>query len=93
MARKTVYLINSPAKDDVDPGLAVLAVAVFRSEMTFEPRAEVMTSMVGKSRKRRMEHHEHEPFFGYNERICPQTTFVLLFTALVLLWSTNLAAF
>ena len=95
MARKTVDLINSRDKDDLDPGLAILAVAVVvdRSEMTFVPGAEVLTSVVGKSRKKRGVHHEHEPFFNYNERICPQTTFVLLLTALVLYWSTNLAAF
>ena len=95
MARKTVDIINSRDKDDVDPGLAILAVAVVvdRPEMTFAPRAEELTSVVGKSRKKRVVHHEHEPYFNYNERIYPQTTLVLLFTNLVLYWSTNLAAF
>lgn len=95
MARKTVDLINSRDKDDVDPGLAILAVAVVvdRPEITFAPRVEVLTSLVGKSRKKRGVHHEHEPYFNYNERIYPQTTFVLFLAALVLYWSTNLAAF
>lgn len=95
VAEKTVARINSPAKDDVDPGLALLAAAVVvnHTDPTFVPRAESMISMAKKRRKKRSEHHEHEPFYNKNERICPQALAVYSYMAVGLYWSSNLAKF
>lgn len=92
VAQKTVEFINSPAKNDAEPSEAVLAAAVVvqHSEMTFVPK---VTPVMSKRRKKRSKHHEHEPFFNQNERICPQTAVILFLAVFFLYWSANLAEF
>ena len=92
-ARKTVDYINSPAKNDLEPGEAVLAAAVVMeiSEVTFVPRNESVTSVIAKRRKKRTTHHEHEPFENQSERVFPQTIFLLFLMFSGLYWSTNFA--
>ena len=95
VAVKTVEFINSPAKNDVEPGQAIFAAAVVveQSEVTFAPIVEPVTSVMVKRRKKRTEHHEHEPFYNQNERICPRTTLLLFLVILGLYWTTNLSEY
>ena len=92
VARKTVEYINSPTKNDVDPGQAVLAAAIFvdYSDTIIGPRAESFTSQVKKRRKKRHSHHSHESLFDNNARICPQTHLLLSLLVLVLLFSERI---
>ena len=91
-ARKTVEYINSPTKNDADPGQAVLAAAIFvdYSEKIMGPRAASFTSLVKKRRKKRHMHHHHHNLFGNNARICPETHLLLFLVVLVLLFSEQI---
>lgn len=61
VAEIIVAFINSPAKSELEPTKAMLAVAVLKDRSrTFLPKAEYM---MAKRRKKRSEHHEHEPFY------------------------------
>lgn len=93
VARKTVDFINSPSKNDLDPGQALLAAAVVveQSEENFVLMIESVASVMVKRRMRRASHHEHEPMFSHNTRICPQNI-IFLFLVTVGFHSTkNLA--
>lgn len=91
-ALKTVAFINSPAKSDLEPAKALLAAAVInnRPEATGLPRA--LPVMV-KRRKKRGEHHEHEPFDNKSDRTRLQTNLLLSLVVLSLYWFTNLTEF
>ena len=93
VARKTVDLINSPSKNDLDPGQALLAAAVVveQSEENFVLTIESFASVMVTQRKRRASHHEHEPMFSQNTRICPQNIIFLFLVTVGLHWTTNLA--
>ena len=61
VAEIIVAFINSPAKSELEPTKAMLAVAILKDRSrTFLPRAEYL---MAKRRKKRSEHHEHEPFY------------------------------
>ena len=88
VATRAVEFINSPAKSDVEPAKALLAIAVMkdRAEGTGLPRAE---SVMGKRLVKRGTHHEHEPFFNKSHRIHLHHYLVLFLAILSLYWSTN----
>lgn len=88
VATKSVEFINSPAKSDLEPAKALLAVAVIkdRAEGTGLPRAE---SVMAKRVMKRNEHHEHEPFFNKSNRIRLHNNLLLFLVVLSLYWSTN----
>ena len=87
LAKKVVAFINSPAKSDVEPAKALLAVAVIKdsAEGIGLPRAE---SMKAKRLMKRDKHHEHEPFFNKSHRIRVHHNLLLL-VILSLYWFTN----
>lgn len=84
-----VEFINSPAKRDADPAIALLAVAVMKDRAggTGLPRAE---SVIAKQRKKRSGHHDHdEPFFNKGHRIRLHHNLLLFLVARGLYWYTN----
>ena len=88
VATKSVEFINSPAKSDLEPAKALLAVAVIKdqAEGTGLPRAE---SVMAKRVMKRGEHHEHEPFYNKSNRIRLPNNPLLFLAVLSLYWSTN----
>ena len=88
VATRAVEFINSPAKSDVEPAKALLAVAVIKDRpvATGLPRAE---SLMGKRVMKRTTHHEHEPFFNESHRIRLHHNFLLFLAILSLYWFTN----
>lgn len=88
VATRAVEFINSPAKSDVEPAEALLAVAVIkdRAEGTGLPRAE---SLMGKRVMKRTVHHKHEPFFDTSHRIRVHHNLLLFLVILSLYWFTN----
>lgn len=88
VATKAVEFINSPAKSDVEPAKALLAVAVIkdRAEGIGLPRAE---SLKVKRLMKRDGHHDHEPFFNKSHRIRLHHNLLLFLAILSLYWSTN----
>lgn len=88
-ATSVVELINSPAKRDTEPAIALLAVAVMKDRAggTGLPGDE---SVIAKQRMKRSGHHDHdEPFFNKGHRIRLHHNLLLFLVARSLYWHTN----